>query len=238
MDFSYFLSFLFVCFLYMIFPIIKVFGFKTKLTRKGATALARNNSIVVFLIICILLYGAEKEISYASIILVCILISIIFFLLNRWLYTNANMTKYEKTILEKIEKKEYELSTLSNEEDDEQSDEEKKKIKKLEKEIKELNGDLNKKESNMSLNNNKIISKEVMKKEKYCCSNCGAEIKEYDKYCPNCGESFEEEYEKEKKKKSTSIDQKYDDLLKIKELYDKKIITKEEFDSEKIKILK
>ena len=36
-----------------------------------------------------------------------------------------------------------------------------------------------------------------------------------------------------KRKTSKNINQKYDDLIKLKELYDKKIITKEEFDSEK-----
>ncbi len=74
------------------------------------------------------------------------------------------------------------------------------------------------------------------------CSNCGSVVTEEDKICPNCNESFEEEIQEDKKetknkKKSDNINKKYDDLIKLKELKDKKIITKEEFEQEKKKIL-
>ena len=41
-----------------------------------------------------------------------------------------------------------------------------------------------------------------------------------------------------KKKQKSSVDQKYSDLNKLKKLLDKDIITKEEFEKEKKKILK
>ena len=65
------------------------------------------------------------------------------------------------------------------------------------------------------------------------------------KKCPKCGEIFEDEKPKKKsnKKKQTNnkiesdMDQKYSDLNKLKKLLDKDIITKEEFEEEKKKIL-
>ena len=80
-------------------------------------------------------------------------------------------------------------------------------------------------------------NKNLKENSKLYCSNCGAEIQDSDKYCPECGESFDEDESNNKEEESISIDQKYDDLIKLKELYDKKIITKEEFEKEKKKIL-
>lgn len=79
--------------------------------------------------------------------------------------------------------------------------------------------------------------------EELVCSNCGHSIKDSDKKCPHCGEVFEEEQEEkveeEKKiKEESDIDKKYKDLTKLKKLLDKEIITKEEFEKEKKKILK
>ena len=89
---------------------------------------------------------------------------------------------------------------------------------------------------------------EEKKEEQFVCDNCGALVNSSAKKCPNCGETFEEEQEKEEKKKTnrkisntkketSDMDKKYDDLNKLKKLLDKKIITKEEFEKEKKKIL-
>ena len=61
------------------------------------------------------------------------------------------------------------------------------------------------------------------------CDNCGAIVNESETKCPECGESFDDD---------NDINKKYSDLNKLKELLDNKIITKEEFDKEKKKILK
>ena len=78
--------------------------------------------------------------------------------------------------------------------------------------------------------------KKLEEKEKYTaiCSNCGAKVKDSDKKCPKCGEKFEEK----ETSNTTGIDQKYSDLMKLKELLDNKVISKEEFKKEKEKILK
>ena len=94
--------------------------------------------------------------------------------------------------------------------------------------------------------------------EEFTCDNCGAAVKENAKKCPKCGVIFVEdekdndkdnedddsdEYEvvektKEKSNDSdVSVDDKFNSLVKLKELLDKEIITKEEFDKEKKKIL-
>ena len=77
------------------------------------------------------------------------------------------------------------------------------------------------------------IEDEEEPKEFFKCDKCGAIVDSSQKKCPGCGESFEDEQETE-----TSIDKKYEALTKLKELLDKKIITKEEFENEKKKILK
>ena len=71
------------------------------------------------------------------------------------------------------------------------------------------------------------------------CDNCGALVKESDTKCPKCGEKFDDEEEevKEEPKAKSNMDQKYSDLTKLKELLDKDIISKEEFEKEKKKIL-
>lgn len=85
-------------------------------------------------------------------------------------------------------------------------------------------------------------------KTMFICSNCKAKVRIDSKFCPKCGESFEDEEEtiKEKKssnKKSTSnnvpsdMDKKYSDLNKLKKLLDNDVITKEEFEREKKKVL-
>ncbi len=88
------------------------------------------------------------------------------------------------------------------------------------------------------------------------CDNCGAPVKVSDKKCPKCGESFEEEHQEtgknhkknsnKKENKTTKsvknekkdMNKKYTDLKQLKELLDDNILTKEEFEKEKKKILK
>lgn len=71
------------------------------------------------------------------------------------------------------------------------------------------------------------------------CDNCGAIVGESDIKCFNCGESFIEENEVEINNVSTkeNFDDKYDKLIKLKDLYDKKILSDEEFEHEKRIIL-
>ncbi len=84
---------------------------------------------------------------------------------------------------------------------------------------------------------NKSIKKESSKKEeKFKCDKCGAIVSESAKKCPKCGEKFDDEGDIDTSK--TNMDQKYSDLKKLKKLLDDDIITKEEFEKEKKKILK
>lgn len=71
------------------------------------------------------------------------------------------------------------------------------------------------------------------------CSNCGTRVKDSDQKCPKCGELFEsnETDAKENNKSKSDMTQKYSDLNKLKELLDNKVITKEEFEKEKKKVL-
>lgn len=66
------------------------------------------------------------------------------------------------------------------------------------------------------------------------CSNCGSLINDNITKCPYC----ETIIEREKIEEVSIIDNKYNDLMKLKKLLDKKIITEEEFEKEKKKILK
>lgn len=89
--------------------------------------------------------------------------------------------------------------------------------------------------------------------EHFVCDNCGNLVNASATKCPNCGELFEDNSEtknkddtnnkenskkKNDKESKSDIDQKYSDLNKLKKLLDKEIITKEEFENEKKKILK
>lgn len=77
--------------------------------------------------------------------------------------------------------------------------------------------------------------------EMFNCDNCGSLVKEFDTKCLHCGEKFEDddedEQEQTKEEKTSDMDKKYSDLIKLKKLLDKKIISQEEFDKEKKKIL-
>lgn len=90
----------------------------------------------------------------------------------------------------------------------------------------------------------KKIPIQKKKKVKFKCSECGTLFNEDSIRCPKCGLEFEEEKielnsNMEKEMGSNSdIASKYSDLIKLKDLLDKDIITKEEFEREKKKILK
>lgn len=75
-------------------------------------------------------------------------------------------------------------------------------------------------------------NEEKIKEDLFKCDNCGAIVKGSAKKCPECGEKFEDESDN-----SDDMDKKYSDLNKLKKLLDDKIITKEEFDKEKKKVL-
>ena len=82
---------------------------------------------------------------------------------------------------------------------------------------------------------------EEIEQNVFKCSNCGSLVKESDEKCSKCGEVFEDEDEEEtgnsKKTNKSDMDQKYSNLTKLKKLLDKNIISKEEFEKEKKKIL-
>lgn len=80
---------------------------------------------------------------------------------------------------------------------------------------------------------------EEIEQNVFKCSNCGSLVKESDEKCSKCGEVFEDEEETENSKKPNNSDmnQKYSNLTKLKKLLDKNIISKEEFEKEKKKIL-
>ena len=70
--------------------------------------------------------------------------------------------------------------------------------------------------------------------DEYECFNCGFPVGENDDQCPNCNYIFEntDDYGND----SGYLDH-YEELKKLKELMDDKIITKAEFEKEKKKIL-
>ena len=79
------------------------------------------------------------------------------------------------------------------------------------------------------------------------CSNCGEQVSDDAEFCPNCGEKFEDNEEKRKNvnskrkyyknNKNKKLNNKYNNLRKIKELLDEGVLTQEEFEQEKEKIL-
>lgn len=101
------------------------------------------------------------------------------------------------------------------------------------------------KESVSKPKNDKKLKKEdkknVKKKKtlKFKCSECGALIDEDSEFCPNCGEKFEDDEIEiiDENNREENFDDKYDNLKKLKKLLDEGIITKEEFENEKKKIL-
>ena len=69
----------------------------------------------------------------------------------------------------------------------------------------------------------------------YICDYCEKQVDENNVYCPHCGNEFENDDSADVK--GDAIIDKYEQLKKIKELLDDKIITKDEFEKEKKKIL-
>lgn len=86
----------------------------------------------------------------------------------------------------------------------------------------------------------KIVKKKQLKGHYFKCSECGGMVSENAIKCPRCGEIFEDD-EKTINKQShatLTVDDKYNELNKLKQLLDKEIINQEEFEKEKKKILK
>ena len=71
--------------------------------------------------------------------------------------------------------------------------------------------------------------------EEYLCGNCGYAVDEHCKECPNCHLKFEND--NSLNASEHTIADNYEELKKLKELLDDKIITKAEFEKEKKKIL-
>ena len=79
------------------------------------------------------------------------------------------------------------------------------------------------------------IAKESINENQIKCSNCGAFVNDDDEECPECGAQFVEEIEE--KSESEKLIDSYDDLIKLKDLLDREIITKEEFEKMKKKVI-
>ncbi|WP_292473468.1 zinc ribbon domain-containing protein [Methanosphaera sp.] len=142
--------------------------------------------------------------------------AIMYYFINKWLFVNYDENKEEKEVESKKEFICTNCGALCHEED--------KYCKKC----------------------NAIFEEEKQKKKKevepIVCSNCGTLITANEKECPHCGEKFEDVEEINKNNDNeyikSNMSQEYDDLNKLKELLDNEIITKEEFEKEKKKILK
>ena len=122
---------------------------------------------------------------------------------------NTDLYKKEKELSKKMKKEGYKISGEASEEeyDDEDYDDE---------------------------------DEDIDEDEEFTCDNCGATVSEDAKKCPKCEVIFNEEEvedEEESSDSDISVDDKFNSLVKLKELLDKDIITKEEFDKEKKKIL-
>ena len=81
---------------------------------------------------------------------------------------------------------------------------------------------------------------------KFYCSNCNNYVDEFDEECYNCGDTFiqdsedtkeSEDFEDDEEHSERDVDEKYSDLMKLKKLLDEDIISKDEFEREKGKIL-
>ena len=175
-----------------------------------------------------------------------------------------NITRIEKIIKEKDDIKEEKITIKEDEE--EKPEEEKESLHEKEREKRFIKYNIEEIMEEEAEKDDKKDSDKVEKKNKkeeniedskhkglFKCEKCGALINGSAKSCPRCGEKFEEEIEEETEEDEIpeieipdiveieepkdDLDRKYSDLLKLKELLDKKILTKEEFDKEKKKIL-
>lgn len=102
------------------------------------------------------------------------------------------------------------------------------------KENKQIEEDVDEDVSSAIIKDNKKQEKTKKENFTFICSECGAIVKYSDKKCPKCGERFDEV---EETSSSIDVEKMAADLNKLKKLLDNQIITKEEFDIEKKKIL-
>lgn len=197
--------------------------------------------------------------STTKIIIACLAILLIIAGVFTYLRSN-NFIKNEKVKKEKDDIKEEEITI--KEEEEEKSEDKKETAEEKEREkrfikyniediIEEESEEEDEKGSNKAEKKNKKEENKDDSKHKglFKCEKCGALINGSAKSCPRCGEKFEEEIEEDEipeievpdiveiEEPKDDLDRKYSDLLKLKELLDKKILTKEEFDKEKKKIL-
>ena len=213
---SFILGILITLICYELYPFIRIILMKHDYTKEEAKKMVLWNSIVVgggFLILTSLIYGASGNSGSWS-----AGPAMLYYFINSGIWVSRFNSKKENNI----------------------------------KNNNSRNRNENKLEKNVKSEGTKTTIGEIKTKkstkEEFVCDNCGCVVDVSAKECPHCGEKFDLEEEKEKmqqtKKKNNSekstsdIDKKFSDLNKLKELLDKDIITKEEFENEKKKILK
>ncbi len=224
---------------YLIYPFVRIVIMKHKYTEKQVKNMILWNSIIVGLIFAIItysLYGSNTTtnvINFAP--------ALLYYYINCALWVPRFKSKGDNSSVSKKE------STKANNENN-QSD-----IRiniQRPKEYKDfLDRNVKREGTGTTLKDLKKNNEE----EQFVCDNCGNLVNASATKCPNCGELFEDNSEtknkddtnnkenskkKNDKESKSDIDQKYSDLNKLKKLLDKKIITKEEFEKEKKKILK
>lgn len=202
---------------YEAYPFIKIKLIKKKYNEKEKNKMILWNSIVVGFIFFILTVSTSENIAWSA------GPSLFYYYINKkiWLKKKKSKSKQEKDIelTNKISEREPEIFKCNNcgalvEESDTKCPQ---------------CGDL-------FVEDDDIITDEQTKDDTFICSDCGTKVNNSDKKCPSCGEIFDDD--EILSKETTSMDQKVSDLYKLKKLLDDKIITKEEFQKEKSKILK
>ncbi len=229
-------------FAYEVYPFIRVVLMKKKYSEKEVKKMALCNSIIIGLIFFTIIAAGGANGTFS------VVPSVTYYYINKYLWLN----KKNKDKAKDKNNKEEKLDTAS---DTHREASISSKNNSWEQNVKTLREGLPSRDKEIVLKNylkektehapvidKKSTLEDVVLKDKikedysFVCSNCGTKVKDSDKKCPKCGESFEDEEEKSNHNKS-NMDQKFSDLNKLKKLLDEEIITKEEFEREKKKIL-
>lgn len=200
---------------YEAYPFIRIKLMKKKYNKKDANKMILCNSIIVGLIFLILTVSINQNVAWSA------GPSLFWYYVNKkiWLKKKKSKVKQEKDI------------DLTN--DDVENETEEFKNNNCDALINECDTKCPECEASF-VEDDDIINDD---ENTFVCSNCGTKVNNSDNKCPSCGELFDDDDEISQKE-TTSMDQKMSDLYKLKKLLDDEIITNEEFQKEKKKILK